>query len=176
MNRAFWGAFGFLVTTIAFAQTPPKKPASIFDRLDQLEKKVALLEQMNNTLLSRELSTFATLDCDSHRYTELRPNGSYFLLFASCRNVEPYLEGHRVTIQVGNPYAIPVTQLSGKLWFGENLYQSFANNRNVEIPMSSGLWSGTWNTFVVNVNPSKAADLRSVMVEFTLSTVSLSNR
>lgn len=176
MIRAFVGTLAFFIATIGFAQTLPKKPASISDRLDQLEKKVELLQQLLDSTASSELVAFGTLDCDSHRYTELRPNGSHFLLFASCSNVEPYLEGHRVTIRVGNPYAIPVNQITGKLWFGANLYQSLANNRNVEIPMPGGLWSGSWNTFVVNINPSMAADLRSVMVEFNLSGVSLTNR
>jgi hypothetical protein len=177
MTRTSIGVLALLFfATPSFSQIAPQKPPSINERVEQLEKRVNAPQQRVSDISLRAVSTFVTLDCDSHRFVELRPNESHFLLFASCNNVEPYLEGHRVTIRVGNPYAIPVTRITGKLWFGENLYQSVANNRNVEIPMPDGLHAASWNTFVVNVNPSKATDLRNVMVEFDLSTVSLSNR
>lgn len=183
MTKALAIILGLIFSVTASAQTPPKKPSSTANRIGQLERKIQENEKHIQTLTtlveelsSRGLSTFGTLDCDSHNFVELRPSGSHFLLFATCKDVEPYLEGHRITISVGNPYAISVARITGKLWYGKNLYDSVINARSVEIPMTSGLRSASWSTFVVNINPSKPEDLRSVTVLFELTTVSLPNR
>jgi hypothetical protein len=94
------------------------------------------------------------------------------VFLAACTNVEPYLEGHKITIEVNNPYATRFSNLSGTLGYGRTVDEAFT--RTVEISTTQSLSPGAWTTFTVIVNPSKAEDIR--YLEFNLKAANAGGR
>lgn len=142
-------------------------------RLSELENKVAVLEDMINSLMQTSPSSIANLNCDTREYSELTPEGSNLILLALCEGVEPYLEGHKVFISVGNPYAVDFRNVSGTLLFGETFLDAIKQGGKAEVPITDDLRSGTWTRFQVILNPSKPSQLRSVSLRVAVKTVSL---
>src|SRR5258708_23696899 len=86
--------------SIGLAQTPKEnKPPP----LSQAETNAALDYRLQ-ILEARVEASFANLDCNTHNFDSFIMQSPKMLMFASCKNIEPYLEGHRLTIQIGNPY------------------------------------------------------------------------
>ena len=136
----------------AFAQTPkgPPKPRdqSAIDNFQDI--------QIRN-LQSRVEAHFAALDCNSQRFDSLVMKSPKILMFAICRNVETYLEGHRITIEIANPYSVSFAAVSGKLAYGKDWA-----SKDVDISFPGELVSGRWNKLQVVINPSNADDLRNL--------------
>lgn len=149
------------------------QPPSVSQRLETLQQKVDSLESLVNSILEESPNHLSKLDCDTHKFAELAPLGSNLILLASCDNVEPYLEGHRVTLSVGNPYAVDLGDVAGSLLYGETLLDAFKKGQSVDVSLVEVLRSGSWTRFQVIVNPSKPSQLRSVALRLTFKTVSL---
>jgi len=46
-------------------------------------------------------------------------NGA-LVFFAACTKIEPYLEGHKITISIGNPHAFNFSNVKGALSYGKS--------------------------------------------------------
>jgi hypothetical protein len=123
------------------------------------------LQLQVNGLQSRVQYKGATLDCDSKQYTEFQLSNGTLVFLAACTNIEPYLEGFKVTVEVNNPYSVRFSNLSGTLGYGKTFEESL--DRTVEVSTTAALAPGVWTPITVNVNPAKAEDLR--FIEFNLT-------
>ena len=130
-----------------------------------LESRVRLLEARLSSLEARVPSKFASLDCISGKYDEFMLQSNNLVFFASCKKIEPYLEGYKVTIQVGNPHAFNFSNVKGELGHGEDLFNAFSNKS--EITTSEIIRAGTWQELTVIVNPSTAKQMRSLILELS---------
>jgi hypothetical protein len=86
-------------------------------------------------------------------------------MFVSCKNIEPYMEGHRLTVQIGNPHSFNFGGISGRVDYGNLLEKS------VELSYAGDLAAGRWTTITVVINPSKPEDLRLLWLYLSASSV-----
>ena len=86
-------------------------------------------------------------------------------MFSSCENVEPYLEGHKITFKIGNPHSFSFGGISGEVTYGKGYPYS-----TTEISFAGVLVSGAWTTLTVIISPSKPEDLRSMFAIISANT------
>ena len=91
-------------------------------------------------------------------------------LIVSCSRIEPYLEGHKVTLNIGNPYAADIRNLSITLSYGKD-FQEVLYGKNVKINHSDRLPAGQWTPVVITLNPSKSEQLRHIGVEVDVANI-----
>lgn len=136
----------------------------------ELEKKLESIEARLSSLQGRVSYRLAALDCNSGKYDEFLLDAGNLTFFAACKKIEPYLEGHRVTISVGNPYAFTFRNIKGKLGYGKDFSTALVNE--VDINTQEPLRAGSWNTIVITVNPSKPEEMRSILLQMSADTAS----
>ncbi|MEQ6342933.1 MAG: hypothetical protein M3A44_15140 [Gammaproteobacteria bacterium] len=154
----------YCCNAIAEEQKPGKKT------VPSLESSVKILESRISALESRVSSQYASLNCDTGKYDEFMFQLSKLVFFASCTKIEPYLEGHRITVQIGNPHAFNFSNVKGHLFYGKEIWDAFSNQ--VEISTTNTIRAGTWQTITVVVNPSTAEQMRSLILELSAETAS----
>ena len=110
--------------------TNPSRASTV----QELEKKLQLLEMRVNGLQGRVSYRLATLDCNSGKYDEFLLDTGNLTFFAACSKIEPYLEGHRVTISVGNPYAFSFRNIRGKLGYGKDFADALIKATLIKSP------------------------------------------
>ena len=142
-------------------------------RIAELERQVSALQATVTILKSHSGVRYATLDCNSGSYMEVQVSRSNMFLLVSCSKVEPYLEGHKVTLDIGNPYAADIRGISVTLRYGKDLDEMLQTLRNVKVDYPERLPSGQWTPVVVTLNPSKSEQLRHVGVEVDVATIVL---
>lgn len=135
-----------------------------------IESRVSMLESQLDSLESRVPSRVATLDCNTKKFSEFILNPGSLVLFAACENIESYLEGHRVTIKVGNPHSFNFSQVSGDLRYGKTLIKVFSNSA-IEIPVIGEVRAGTWSIVSVIINPSSAEMMRHMLLRMEAASV-----
>jgi len=149
-------------------QRAPAEQRSVTDRLADLEQQLATLRSRVNTLSRRIGYDLASLDCNSKKYVEFRFEDSHLIFFASCKAIEPYLEGHKVQISIGNPHSFNFSNVKGNLGYGKTIVG--AADQKVEISLTESIRAGSWHTITVIVNPSKAEDMRELILELKAET------
>jgi hypothetical protein len=142
------------------APTPVK---SLAERLKELEHRVVGLE-----LETRFRPVYAQLDCETKRFGSVQSDDvSKFLLLVSCESIEPYLEGYRITLRVGNPYSIRMSAVKGSLFYGAKYPR-----KKAEIPLPQGLTPGHWTEVSVSIGQAEVADMRRLSAEFVVEQLS----
>lgn len=184
---------GFIPATqpIKATQTVPNVSNS---RLAALEKRTAKLENQITGLLDLieflrseltknndarlaeiekqiELSSgdFGILDASNQKYTDLRAdNGLTF--FLSVVSVQPYLDGFKIDMKIGNPNFATVYGCTIKIG-PSNPDGTSANMIAIDVPqtLASGAWTRT-DLFMPNVT---AAQMRKLRVSMSASTIGL---
>lgn len=162
--------FAMLISPyLGFAQSRPSDPLG--ERVKKLEDGMKSLESSQQFTSLRQRSGYATVDCDSKRFgTVQSDDDARFLVLVSCVNVEPYLEGYRVHLDIGNPYFMTIAVVRGTFYYGE---RSFLENK-VEIPLIQGLKAGGWTRTIVNISRATAGQMRNMRSEFFVEQVMLS--
>jgi len=161
----------FLCAGLVKAQTKAPVSGASTEKVAELEKKVQSLSELVNFLLRHSISETPSLDCASHRFNEIRLTGSSLVLFISCEDVQPYLEGHRVKLRIGNPYSFDLEGLKGNLWYGATSLEAFQKGSKVEVVSTQKLRSGSWLSLEVVINPSKPSQLRELSADLAIDTV-----
>lgn len=154
---------GFWLLLVAGQQaTPPPKP---------LPERVKSVENSAARLWARvfQLSPviYPELNCNTGSYTEASPENSRLTFPVACEKIEPYLEGFRITIVIGNPYAMRYSDVTGVLYNGKD-YSSVDLENGA--PFTLRLESGVWNRTTVTLNPVATPDVRTIILAFKLNT------
>jgi hypothetical protein len=156
--------FGLLFFSVSYAQTAkPQKPAAaptppVTPEFDFMNFRINWLENLLD-------SSSATLDCKGKGFSSFIMKTPKLQMFASCENVEPYLEGHKVTLKIGNPHSFSFGGISGELTYGKGYPYS-----TTEISFAGVLVSGAWTTLTVTISPSKPEDLRTMFATISATT------
>lgn len=170
-----WAALGWSVAL--GAQAPPSttpKPPSTAERLDQLESRIELLESWLTGVDERTPDRTAYLNCNTGGYSQLVPKSGHLVFLAACEKIEPFLEGFRLTIALGNPYSISYTSISGELGYGETFTKTYDQKLAFSVPQQ--IASGSWNRITVVIPRAAAKDVRSIRLTIELTTAQLSTR
>lgn len=93
--------------------------------------------------------------------------------FVSTENVTPYLDGYRVTLQIGNPYYASFTGFKlftswGIIGAADVADYKFRTNEYTEV-----LKPGTWTSVSFLLTPATAAELRNADVQIETSVINL---
>jgi hypothetical protein len=156
------------------AVTPTAKAPAVDEQIAGLQKELLSLKDSIRRLNARFPTSLASLDCDTHKFSELKLDDMFQVVFVSCEGIERYLEGHKVQVSVGNPSSFAFRDVSGKLWSGKTLFE--AVDRKTELPSIDSLSPGTWQSVTVIVNPSTPEDMRTVWLELKATRVSAGGR
>lgn len=120
-------------------------------------------ERLTKRVSNLELATFdtgANLNAagqEGYTFAETQL-GKVLIIF---RNAEPYLDGFKVKVGIGNPYSIDLSGLELTAAAGTNKLQKFSFPRTFA--------AGTWTDVELTFSPALAADVKkiSVWVQFT---------
>jgi hypothetical protein len=124
----------------------------------ELERRIKMLEFQVRGLQGRVAYKYASLDCNTGKYDEFQFDSGSLVFFAACSKIEPYLEGHKITVSIGNPYTFTFSNVKGLLNYGKDWADSL--QKKVDVSMTETLRGGAWNTIVITVNPSKPEEMR----------------
>lgn len=144
------------------------EPADLRDLKEQvstLEKKVFMLEA------SKDAHTTAEFNPTGNKgYQRVDGNVGYFLV--SLENVEPYLDGQKVTLLIGNPNNVVFNGFKLKVKWGlrfpklddstepkslqEALSAYASSTQEKEIKLTDTLKPGNWNKVSFTIAPAKA--------------------
>lgn len=151
------------------SQPKNEKAKTIVERLSELETKVGVLEFQTEVFQNRRRPVYAHLDCDSKKFGVVETDDpARLLIMVSCVNIEPYLEGYKVSLDIGNPYSARFSGVKGSL-----IYGSTFPKKKVEIPLTSGLNGGQWTRVAVSISQAQAAEMRSMSAEFFVEQMAL---
>ena len=156
--------FWLFFFSVSYAQTTkPQKPAAaptppVTPEFDITKFRIEWLED-------RVESYSANLDCKGKGFHSFIMKAPKLQMFSSCENVEPYLEGHKITFKIGNPHSFSFGGISGEVTYGKGYPYS-----TTEISFAGVLVSGAWTTLTVIISPSKPEDLRSMFAIISANT------
>jgi hypothetical protein len=160
-----------LLPAVAVAQQPRQNnPGTQASVTDDHERRIKLLEAQVRSLQTRTTYRYAALDCNTGKYDEFLFLSGNLVFLASCTKIEPYLEGHRVTISVGNPHFFNFSNVKGTHSYGKDWADAI--ERNVEVSMTDSIRAGSWTTVTVIINPSKPEQLRYLGLELNAQSAS----
>lgn len=129
-------------------QTKPRPPTDQ-ERIDKLQDfRIRSLE-------NRVEASYASVNCNSGGFDSLMMGSPKLLMLVICRNIEPYLEGHRITLEVGNPHSFNFGGITGSLGYGKDWAE-----KDAELNFAGDLVAGRWTPITVIVNPSKPEEMR----------------
>ena len=163
----FFSSSVYAQTAGSKASQPPPKSEAIPVNQDH-DRRIRSLEAQVRYLQTRVSYKLATLDCNTGKYDEFQFTGGTLTYFAACTKIEPYLEGHKITLSIGNPYAFTFSNVKGNLNYGKDWPD--ASDKKVEVSFTESLRGGAWNTLVVTVNPSKPEEMRVLYIELNAQT------
>ena len=165
-------AVAFLTTTsqVVAQQTRPRPDAQQHSANEELDRRLKLLELQVRSLQARTPHRYASLDCNSGKYDEFLFSSGTLVFLASCTKIEPYLEGHRVTLSIGNPHSFNFSNVKGKLSYGKDWADAL--ERQVEVSMTDSVRAASWTSITVIVNPSKTEQMRYLGLELNAETAS----
>jgi hypothetical protein len=122
----------------------------------------------------------------------LNTDSGFFLV--SFKDAQPYLEGYRVTVELGNPLAADYDNAEIHVAWGgsepsaynevltnanalqkfNNAYQTWKNSlHSNDIPIPGRLFAGKWNKIQLVLSPAKPSDLGYVRIKLDTPSVSL---
>ncbi|MGI6621047.1 MAG: hypothetical protein ACOX35_06370 [Bacillota bacterium] len=181
MKRAI-AALAFLGLAMAFLSScSTNQNEELIAQIEGLEARVADLEQIVSRLsLDVTDGNSVVLDTADKGYGRLDHNNGFFLI--SVDSVEPYLDGQRVTLNIGNPLNATFNGFTATITWGKAIPQEAdvdawldwgGSLRDQTFQMLDTLSPGRWNK-VSFVLPGTAPDeARYLRISITTDVVSL---
>jgi len=144
------------------------------DRGNDFGKRISQLERKSNDLQIHQLQGD---DVSASITTE--PQGSEALktpvgnLLFSTKKVEPYLDGYKITVQIGNPTTADISDFDLILTTYNSVTNIFETLHSVTNNIVTGLKSGRWNYVDFVMAPATVAEVRNATVSIKAKTFSL---
>ncbi len=158
---------------VSNAQERQGAPRSSDQRLTDAETEIQALWQSYYVVVRDDLpNTKGALDCGGAHYEEIKATNSFLVFFVACERLEPYLDGYRATIAIGNPHTFAFNRVGGTLSYGENIAAALVKESQ-RIPFSSAneLRPGTWTRIQVPLERTLAKDLTKIVVQVEVSKI-----
>jgi len=125
------------------------------------------------------------IDVNSKNYSVVKSDVGTFLV--SCQGAEPYLEGYKLHLHIGNPTAMTVNNPTINIEWGREMpkwdsstkdYSKICNDwkqslKTTSITLTDPLKPGAWNAVDVILAPAKAEDLEHLVITLKTDDVSL---
>ena len=120
---------------------------------------------------------------NSTGFSRINTDSGFFLV--SLENVEPYLEGFRINLEVGNPLLATYKNLKFQVSWGKkfdskeaandpNAYQKWLSGlHSKKISIPDDLAAGAWNKVQLVLSPAKSDELGYIAVKLSTDTASL---
>lgn len=151
-------------------------------RVDSLEARQKSMGQLVGQIYFEQLSTrneSVTLGPTSEGFQRLDTENGFFLI--SVEDIQPYVNGYKLTINVGNPLQITYNGITCKLKWGRNRgnqenYEAWdALLRSRDVPVLKDILPGTWNKVDVQLVPASAEELEYINLRIETNQVGLRN-
>ena len=115
-------------------------------------------------------------------FVRINSTSGFFLI--SVKDVQPYLDGYKLMLNVGNPLSATYKNLKLNVAWGKkfdpnnlnqtNSYQTWTNQlQHKELSMPEDLLPGSWNKIALILSPAKADELSYISLKMDTETVSL---
>jgi len=120
---------------------------------------------------------------ESSGFSRVDSTSGFFLV--SLKNVEPYLDGYKLTLNVGNPLSATYESLKFNVIWGKklnsadsltdaNAYSKWEKTlRNKEVTIADKLQPGAWNKVTLVLSPAKSDELGHIKIRLNAGQVSL---
>jgi hypothetical protein len=147
--------------------------------LDQKIKALAERLQSAETIvfsLNSEVSAHSDilLDPTSKSFDRLDSNNGTF--YVVLENVQPYVNGQKLTLRIGNPQSATFNGFELKLSWGKVDDPNYMKKRKTD-KQTVDLRPGTWTRFEVPIAPATADDVQAgVTMSMTTNSLSLASR
>lgn len=148
--------------------------------LGALDSRLTKLEDSHSLIASKIVLNFA-----SKSFTRLAtPSG---VLFVSVQDAQPYLDGYKVFLDIGNPSNASLVGGNLEISWGpkprkpigsedtkQNIRADWFLDRMVKtVELAQPIRSGSWNKVELILTPAKAADLELVEMSATFTSIGL---
>jgi uncharacterized coiled-coil protein SlyX len=144
-----------------------QKTSSQASALSNLQFRPAMIERKSTVL-----------DLSTTNYQYVESNAGRFLVY--CESVQPYLDGQKLKLRIGNPNLITYSGFTLKAKWGRAEPDDFTEYENwrgslheKELELAADLKPGVWNTVEFVLSPASATDLAYVEVSITTNRVML---
>lgn len=151
----------FLLAAVTPAASQPQKKTTE-EQLKDMAVRLDVLETWLADVDGRTGQGAATLDCANGGFSEVTAAATPLTFLVTCSQLEPYLEGYRLTLTIGNPFAMQFDGISAKVGYGENLLKSYT--QTTETQSTAVLRPGLWTTINVVINRVAAKDVRVIAI------------
>lgn len=131
-----------------------------------------------------DTSSEATFDAsDATGFQRINTSSGFFLV--SFKNAEPYLDGYKVTLEIGNPLSATYDGLKFNLTWGKKYNAKDYDNagdgyskwqaglKKKEVSILEKLMPGSWNRVSLVMSPAKSDELSYIKVKLSSDTLSL---
>jgi hypothetical protein len=178
----------FFGSVVAAAQAPSKEIAELKNQISALKAKIAVLEtnrqeiyrRLSNAEFASSRYRTATLDLASKNYQRLDTDMGSFMVAAE--SVEPYLDGYKVVLSIGNPMLATFNGFKLRVEWATSItkaadYETWEKTRQQkEISFTEPLQPGRWNQVELLLPSTKPDQLGYFNLSLDISTISLSGR
>ena len=168
----------FLVILILFVYGCEKKENELL-----LEYQLDSLQEQINDLYLRvfEIDIYKTAQIDSSSQDLFqRIDTSVGTFLVVLRNVEPYLDGYKIYLAIGNPYSVSFNNLTFKVKWGKKFdretmeYTEWKNSlRSKDFSFPKTLNPATWNKIQFILSPSNPEELGYIKLEMSIKTIAM---
>jgi hypothetical protein len=141
--------------------TPPTTPQpGVDDRVKTLERQVAALQKRIGIFNRAEFYDFAMIAPSESGFQVVRHSTGLF--FLSVERWEPYANGYRLHMKIGNPMAADYSNVTVSVEWGDE---------RSETKLPGRIRSHTWNPASIVVAPLAASEISTVTVKLDAPTV-----
>lgn len=137
-------------------------------RIDRLESRLRHLEAGAGNVAYPDSKEIFPIDMTGQGYSLVKTN--FGNLLVQCGGVEPYLDGQKITLQIGNPTTATFSGLELEALSGKRNAQPL---KNQQIKSTDTLSPGQWTEMKFVVAPATAEEVGSLCVIISLDRVLL---
>lgn len=191
----FKSSIFLLIVTVLVGCAPPNRsarnsqatqiPAATSDAIDAINSKLAVLDQrmttLENTVSGMDVSVAAFDPTEPGPYQYIHTNAGDFMV--SLHNVAPYLDGQKVTLDIGNPQAAQYNGVTLNISWAPRQPDKNAGLattldwynkiKSKTISITTVLLPGHWNRVSFVIAPAKSDDFGYLTVSITANEIRL---
>lgn len=180
---------GVLEETTSAVATIQKLERNLAKKADQvnLENHLIDFEKIRQSVVNLYMQsqggrmTTIYIDPSSKGFLRLDHDTGFFLI--SCKDAEPYIDGYKIIISVGNPFAGTYSNTKFKVKWGKKPTKKLENDdeyrnwRNTlfskQIDVADDIRAGSWNNVELILTPAKPEDIGHIEITAESPIVSL---
>ena len=168
-KKAFWTALAIaLIVTVI-----------VFSKLETLSKQVGPLSfDILLLKLQQKANDSIVIDPAEKGYGRLDTNSGFF--FISCEDVQPYLDGYKLILNIGNPLYVKYDGFKLSIKYGRQFDFKTMNYGNwegslkiTEKAFTDELLPATWNKIEMVLAPAKPEEMRYIRISMKTDKVML---